>query len=149
MPSYSAADIPVASESGLAWSVFLVVLAGTAWVFRRRWLLIVGAFFATITAIVLGVLAIVIHVVPRILPLSLIPKSARGYVPDITSGSGPPLAFISAILLLAWFVIAAAYRHASTTTIEGSFPHRVEERFESFVTRARLLAQRTDPNRQE
>jgi hypothetical protein len=149
VPSYSAVDIPVASELGFAWSVFLVALAATAWILRQRWLLIVGAFFATITAVVLGVLAIVIHVVPRILPLWLIPKSARGYVPDITSGNGPTLAFMSGVLLLAWFVTAAVYRHAQITTIEGSISHQVERRFEAFVRRVRQVAQRTDPNSKE
>jgi hypothetical protein len=129
-PSYSVVAIPVVSEVAVLWSVLLVVIAVVGWIWRQRWLLVVGALTTFATALVLGVLAILFHFVPHLLPFWLLPKRARPYVPDIASGSGPTLAFASSLILLIWFATAAFVRPVAHR-LEDGLLHRVERRVES------------------
>lgn len=133
-PSYSAIDVPVVVEVGALWVAILVVLAIVAWATRQRWLFVIGALATLVTAVMLGVLAILFHVVPHLLPFWLIPKRARPYVPDIAGGPGPTFAFLSSLLLLAWFFAAAFVRPSIHRAGAGRL-HRVERQVETLWAR--------------
>jgi hypothetical protein len=132
-PSYSAIDLPIGNDLGLAWLAFLILLALGGWFRRHRWVLIVGSLCSVATAVVLGVTAVLLHIAPRLVPLWLVPGSARRFVPDIGTGLGPNLAFVSAGLLVIWFALAAVVRPAPTPNHEAgrldSAVHRFEVRW--------------------
>jgi hypothetical protein len=139
-PSYSVLDVPFVSDVGLAWVALLIVLAAVAWLTRQRWLLLIGAALTLVTMVVLAVLAILFHVVPHLLPLWLLPRRARQYVPDIGSGEGPTLALISSVLLLAWFVACAVVRPVAHR-LDGGALHWMERHVEALWHRVDLKQQ--------
>jgi hypothetical protein len=103
-------DLPVGNVIGMVWLGILVVLAAIGWLSRWRPVLVVGALAAVPTALVFLILAIVLSAAPHFVPLWLLPKEARSYVPAIGVGSGEWLACIASIGLFVWFIAAAVVR---------------------------------------
>jgi hypothetical protein len=138
-PTYSAIDMPVISDIGLAWMAVLVVMAVVGWFLHGKWLLIIGAFCAAFTAVILAGLALLFHIVPHLVPLWLIPKDARSYVPDIASGSGPTFGFVSGVLFIGWFVAAAIVKRPTEQDLGGTLLSRIEQRLDRIGARIRDL----------
>jgi hypothetical protein len=107
---YEPLELPIGNFVGITWTVFLTMLAVLGWMRRSRWILLLGSAFALITALVMTMVWWVMHLVPRLMPLWIIPKAARGYVPDVSIGDGATVAVIASVLLLAWFVLATFAR---------------------------------------
>jgi hypothetical protein len=108
--SYGPLELPFGNLIGIAWTVFLIILAVLGWIRRSRWTLLVGSVCSLMSTVVLATLSWLLHLAPRLMPLWLLPKDARGYVPDISIGSGATVAVVASILLLTWFVLASISR---------------------------------------
>jgi hypothetical protein len=134
-PSYAVINVPFVSELGLAWLALLVVIGFVGWTCHQRWLLILGALCALPTMFLLFVLTLLFHIVPHLVPLWLIPRSARPYVPDITGGVGPTLGFVSALIFTAWFVASAIVRPNAVHRFTSTMAHRTEDRLEQLWAR--------------
>jgi hypothetical protein len=105
--SYSAIDLPVGNYIGVLWLAVLIVLAVLGWRFHWRWALVIGACSAAVGLVTFLGLALLLKEAPHLLPLWLLPKEARSYVPAIGSGLGPWSAFASCTAFCVWFVMAA------------------------------------------
>jgi hypothetical protein len=138
-PSYAAINIPFVSEVGLAWLALLVLIGVVGWTCHQRWLLIVGALCTLPTMLLLFVLTLLLHIVPHLVPLWLIPRQARSYVPDLTGGAGPTLGFVSALLFTFWFVASAIVRPNAVHRFASTMAHRTEDRIERLWARGENL----------
>ena len=116
--SYGPLDLPIGNFIGTAWSVFLISLAVLGWMRRSRWVLLGGLVCSIMSTVVLATLSWLLHLAPHLVPLWLLPKDSRGYVPDIGIGSGATVAVVASILLLTWFVLALINRPVRKGTDE-------------------------------
>lgn len=98
--------LPVVNAVGVIWTCALLAVAVVGMMSRRRVVLAVGLGCSLVTTVVLVVVLFVLQLIPRIIPLWVLPKKIRGYVPDISVGSGVLVAVVASILLLTWFVWA-------------------------------------------
>lgn len=104
--SYSAIDLPVGNYLGVLWLTCIVVFGVLGWLLRWRWALVLGALSAAVGLVTFLSLALLLDEAPHLLPLWLLPKEVRSYVPAIGSGFGPWSAFASCAALCVWFVVA-------------------------------------------
>jgi hypothetical protein len=98
--------LPVVNAIGVMWTCALLAIAIVGVMSSKRVVLAVGLGCSLVTTAVLIVVLFVLQLIPRIIPFWVLPKKIRGYVPDISVGSGVPVAVVASVLLLAWFVFA-------------------------------------------
>ena len=108
--SYSAIDLPVGNYVGVFWLVCIVVMALTGWLFRWTWALVIGTVAAGIGVVVFLTLALLLREAPHLIPVWLLPKDVRGYVPSLSTGIGVWLPMASCVVFVAWFVGAGMSR---------------------------------------
>lgn len=146
--SYSAKDLPVGNYIGVAWLLFIVMLASVGWAMRWRWSFAVGALSSFVGILTFFVLAIILSEAPHLVPLWLIPKEARSFVPSVGSGPGPWSAALSCTVFFAWFVVSwftrrdLSHEHhfdVARSTLSGSAGRQwavIKTRWKGFGNRA-------------